>query len=284
MLSAFKYIEKLLNYHKKRLMLSLIRITIHIFFVSCLLLLTPAQAQQSAVDLKIPDGRTDKPGFENKGQTKTVNPQSFGKELESYRDDLFTIVRLHYKGGGDWYSDPSSLPNLLKFIRENTQIQTSDSEVVLEIISDRLFQYPYLYMTGHGNINFTDEEARRLRTHLTNGGFLHADDNYGMDESFRREIKKVFPDKDIVSLPKDFGIFNSHFSFPQGLPKIHEHDGKPAEALGIFHEDRLVVLYTYQCDLGDGWEDPGVHPEDSADKRDQALKMGLNIVIWALMN
>ncbi len=265
-------------------MRSSIQIILNIFFVSCLLFLEPAQAQQSAVERKIPDGGTYKPGFENKGQAKTVNPRTYKEELESYRDDLFTIVRLHYKGGGDWYSDQSSLPNLLKFIRENTQIQTSDREVVLEVMSNRLFQYPYLYMTGHGNINFTDEEARRLRTHLTYGGFLHADDNYGMDESFRREIKKVFPDKELVSLPKDFGLFNSYFSFPQGLPKIHEHDGKPAEALGIFHEDRLVVLYTYQCDLGDGWEDSGVHPEDSAEKRVQALKMGLNIVLWIFMN
>ena len=193
----------------------------------------------------------------------------------------FTVARLQYRGGGDWYSDPSSLPNLLEFVRQNTNIRVAPREARVEVMQNELFSYPYLYMTGHGNIRFTDEEVARLRLYLTSGGFLHADDNYGMDHSFRREMARVFPDKELVPLPFDHEIYHCWFDFPQGLPKIHEHDGRPAQGLGIFHDGRLVVYYSYESDLGDGWEDQPVHNDPPA-KRMQALRMGTNIVVYAL--
>lgn len=193
----------------------------------------------------------------------------------------FTIARVKYSGGGDWYADPSSLPNLLEQVRLRTSIRTPDREDTVEITDPRLFQYPYLYMTGHGNVSFSDEEVNILRTYFTNGGFLHADDNYGMDSSFRREMTKVFPESHLVELPFDHPIYSSFYEFPNGLPKIHEHDGKPPQGLGIFLNDRLVVFYTYECDLGDGWEDPDVH-KDPPDKREQAIMMGVNIVWYCL--
>ncbi len=193
----------------------------------------------------------------------------------------FTIGRVKYGGGGDWYSDPSSLPNLLRFVRENTNIETAEREVNVGIMDEDFFAYPYLYMTGHGAIKLTDEEIRRLRSHLTHGGFLHADDNYGMDKYFRREIKRVFPDRELVEIPFSHGIYHCRFDFPNGLPKIHEHDGKPPQGFGIFYEGRLVVFYTYETDLGDGWEDPEVHG-DPEEKRLAALKMGTNVIVWAL--
>lgn len=193
----------------------------------------------------------------------------------------FTVARLRYSGGGDWYSDPSSLPNLLAFLNEHTRVSAADEEARLAIGDKELFSYPYLYLTGHGNISFSDEEARRLRQYLEHGGFLHADDCYGMDAAFRREMKKVFPDKELVELPFSHGIYHSQFDFPNGLPKIHEHDGGPPHGYGIFHEGRLVVFYTFNTDLGDGWEDATVH-NDPQEKRTQALRMGANIVVWAL--
>ncbi len=193
----------------------------------------------------------------------------------------FTIAQLQYDGGGDWYANPSSLPNLLAFIGEHTGIYISESPARVSLLDEELFSYPFVYMTGHGNIVFSEEEILRLRRYLTHGGFLHADDNYGMDASFRREIGRVFPDRDFVLLPPDHGIFHCHFDFPQGLPKIHEHDDEPAEALGIFSDDRLALLYTYQSDLGDGWEDPEVH-RDPEPLRQAALRMGANIVVWVL--
>ena len=196
-------------------------------------------------------------------------------------DSLFTIARLHYNGGGDWYSDPSSLPNLLRFVNEHTGIDAATVEARVQIMDEDFFLYPYLYMTGHGNISFSPEEILRLRLYLECGGFLHADDNYGMDESFRREIKKVFPKKDLVELPPDHGIFHSHFEFPQGLPKIHKHDGQRPQAMGLFDGGRLILLYTYESDLGDGWEDEHVHGIPAA-KRVEALRMGANIIVWAL--
>ena len=193
----------------------------------------------------------------------------------------FSIARLKYGGGGDWYSNPSSLPNLLTAIRERTSTRAAPNEVVVEITDPRLFEYPYLYMNGHGNVHFTDEEVKILRTYFMAGGFLHADDNYGMDSSFRREIVKVFPDSPMIELPFEHPIYHSLYDFPNGLPKIHEHDAKPAQGFGIFYEDRLVIFYTYECDLGDGWEDPDVH-NDPPEKREQALQMGINIVMYAL--
>ncbi len=195
--------------------------------------------------------------------------------------DLFTIARVKYGGGGDWYSNPSSLPNLLDFIRRKTDVQTAKEEMVVELDSPRLFSFPYLYLNGHGNIRLTEREVRMLRRYFEAGGFLHADDNYGMDKSFRREMKRVLPESGFIELPFDHPIYRSHFDFPSGPPKIHEHDGKPAQGLGLLLDGRLVVYYTYQSDLGDGWEDPDVH-HDPEEKRLAALKMGTNIVIWRL--
>ncbi len=193
----------------------------------------------------------------------------------------FTIARLKYGGGGDWYCDPSSLPNLLKAINERTTIRAAPKEVVVELTDPNLFKYPYLYMTGHGEVRFTEEETKILRQYLTNGGFLHADDCYGMDSSFRREMRRVFPNVPLIELPFDHAIYHSFYDFPDGLPKIHEHDNKPPQGFGIFYENRLVVFYSYETDLGDGWEDPAVH-NDPPEKRESALKMGINIVVYAL--
>lgn len=193
----------------------------------------------------------------------------------------FTIARLKYQGGGDWYSNPSSLPNLLAAINERTNIRAAPREETVEITDPELFHYPYLYMNGHGNVRFTDEEVKILRSYFAAGGFLHADDNYGMDSSFRREIEKVFPDSPLMELPFNHSIYSSFYRFPNGLPKIHEHDGKPPQGFGIFYENRLVVFYTYECDLGDGWEDPEVH-NDPPEKREAALEMGVNIVVYSL--
>lgn len=193
----------------------------------------------------------------------------------------FTIARLKYSGGGDWYSDPSSLPNLLEAINERTTIRAAPREENVEITDPKLFQYPYLYMTGHGKVRFSDEDVKILRNYFAAGGFLHADDNYGMDSTFRREIEKVFPDSPLIELPFDHDIYHSFYEFPNGLPKIHEHDGKPPQGFGIFYDDQLVVFYTYESDLGDGWEDPDVH-NDPPEKREDAIKMGINIIVYSL--
>ena len=203
-------------------------------------------------------------------------------ELDPESAFRFTIARVQYDGGGDWYSDPSSLPNLLTFVGRETGIDVTATERRVRLTDEELFAHPYLYMTGHGNISLAPEEVVRLRRHLEAGGFLHADDNYGMDESFRREMAKVFPAKTFVEIPATHGLFNCHFEFPQGLPKIHEHDGQRAQALGLFEEDRLVVLYTFESDLGDGWEDAHIH-DDPEERRRAALEMGTNIVVWALI-
>ena len=194
---------------------------------------------------------------------------------------MFTIARLQYGGGGDWYSDPSSLPNLLRFIRDHTRVAVTVAEERVQLLDKDLFSYPYLYLTGHGNVAFNDREVERLRRYLESGGFLHADDNYGLDESFRREMKRTFPFSEWVELTPEHEIFHSHFNFYEGLPKIHEHDGKRPQLLGLFIEDRLAVVYSYESDLGDGWEDAEVH-QVPADRRLAALRMGANIVLWAL--
>ncbi len=194
----------------------------------------------------------------------------------------FSIARIHYSGGGDWYSDPSSLPNLLKFLGENTQIAVDDDEVRLRPTDPEFYQYPYLYLTGHGNVRFSAEEVTRLRESLLRGAFLHADDNYGMDASFREEIKRVFPNRDFIELPFDHPVFHVFYDFQNGLPKVHEHDGNPPQALGMFDDDRLMILYTFECDLGDGWEDPEVH-NNSEEIRLKALQMGVNIIYYALI-
>lgn len=193
----------------------------------------------------------------------------------------FSIARIHYGGGGDWYGDPSSIPNLLAYTEKHSSILINRNEVQLKLTDERLFSHPYLYLTGHGNIRFTEEEIISLRTFLLRGGFLHADDNYGMDKSFRREMKRVFSDKDFVELPFDHPVFHQIFDFPKGLPKVHEHDNKPPQALALFEDDKIMVLYTFESDLGDGWEDGDVHnnPEFI---RTAALKMGVNIIHFAL--
>ena len=193
----------------------------------------------------------------------------------------FQIARIQYGGGGDWYSDPSSLPNLLNYLRENTAMVNASEEVRIKLSDNNAKQYPYLYMTGHGNIRFTENEIIELRSILNNGGFLHADDNYGMDKSFRREIKKVYPNKEFIELPHTHQLFSSFYKFENGLPKIHEHNNKPPQALAIFENKRIVILYTFESDLGDGWEDATVH-NNSEEKRTLALKMGVNIIYFAL--
>jgi hypothetical protein len=192
-----------------------------------------------------------------------------------------TIGRLQYEGGGDWYGNPSSLPNLLRAIREGTTLEVEPREHVVNLDGTDLWEYPYIYMTGHGNVRLTDEQVITLRHYLENGGFLHADDNYGMDTSFRREMARVFPDKPLVDVPLDHPVYHLVYDFPRGIPKIHEHDGKPAQGLGIFVNGRLVVYYSYQSDLGDGWEDPEVH-KDPPDKRQAALHMGVNLFTYAV--
>ena len=201
--------------------------------------------------------------------------------LGSIYGQTFQIARIQYSGGGDWYCDPSSLPNLLNYLKNNTPISTYPEEARIKLSDDIATQYPYLYLTGHGNIKFNENEIISLRSMLLDGAFLHVDDNYGLDKPFRREIKKVFPNKDLVELPKDHEIFNSYFNFPNGLPKIHEHDKKPAQAFALFDKKRMIVLYTYESDLGDGWEDQSVH-QDPWSIRENALKMGVNIIYFAL--
>lgn len=193
----------------------------------------------------------------------------------------FKIARLKYGGGGDWYNGPTEELNLLNFVKKHTLVAVEPTYEFVEIMNEKLFSYPFLFMTGHGNIVLSDEEARRLRIYLENGGFLYVDDDYGLDQAFRREIKKVFPDQQLVDLPFTFGLFHCHFDFPMGVPKVHEHDGKPAQAFGLFHNSRLVVLYTYETNPSDGWDDPDVH-NDPPQKRDEALRFGTNIVVWSL--
>ena len=193
----------------------------------------------------------------------------------------FTIARINYGGGGDWYSDPSSLPNLLGYLSKNTPMSSISEEERIKVTDANAIHFPYLYLTGHGNIKFSDEEIIALRSLLNNGAFLHADDNYGMDPSFRREMKKVYPNKNFIELPHNHEIFKSYYVFENGLPKIHEHDNKPPQALALFDNDRLIVLYTYESDLGDGWENPSIH-NNPWEKREAALKMGVNIIYFAL--
>ena len=193
------------------------------------------------------------------------------------------VAVLKYKGGGDWYSNPTALPNLVKFCNDNIDTNINENIQTVEVGSTDIFQYPFLHMTGHGNVFFSDEDAENLRKYLISGGFLHIDDNYGMEPYITKELKKVFPNNELKEIPKDHKIFNAAYEFPNGLPKIHEHDGKAPQAFGIFHEDRLVLLFTFESDLGDGWEDPEVH-NDPEEVREKALKMGANIMKYAFEN
>jgi Domain of unknown function (DUF4159) len=192
-----------------------------------------------------------------------------------------TIGRLHYEGGGDWYANPSSLPNLLRAISERTTLRIAERETVVRLSEDRLWDVPYLYMTGHGNVRWSEPDLGTLRRYLRQGGFLHVDDNYGMDASIRRELRRIFPEQELVDVPLDHPIYNLVYRFPRGIPKIHEHDGKPAQGFGLFLEGRLVVYYSYETDLGDGWEDPEVH-RDPPEKREAALRMGVNLFAYAV--
>lgn len=192
-----------------------------------------------------------------------------------------TIARLQYDGGGDWYANPSSLPNLLTAIRDRTGLRVAPRPAEVKLTDPDLADYPYLYLTGHGNVAFSEEELDILRSYLMGGGFLHADDNYGLDESFRREVERTFPDDPLVEIPLDHAVYSIYYHLPDGLPKIHEHDGLPAQGLGIYIDGRLALFYTYQSDLGDGWEDAGVH-DDPDEIREQALRMGINLFLYAL--
>jgi hypothetical protein len=193
----------------------------------------------------------------------------------------FKIARLKYAGGGDWYNDPSAEVNLLNFLRQKAGLDVDPRYEYVDIGNDNFFSYPFVFMTGHGNISFNDTEVRRLRTYLENGGFLYADDDYGMDKAFRREMKKVFPGQELVELPFSYGLYHCQFDFPNGPPKTHEHNGKPAQGFGLFYNGRLVVFYTYESNPSDGWTDAEVH-NDPEPKRQEALRFGTNIVIWAL--
>lgn len=201
--------------------------------------------------------------------------------LSSFKPQAsFKIARLKYGGGGDWYANKTSLPNLIRFCNENLDMNIEGDEAVVEPGSAELYNYPFVHMTGHGNFVFTDQEADNLRNYLIGGGFLHIDDNYGLDPFVRPQMKKVFPELDFVELPFSHPIYNQKYKFTNGLPKIHEHDNKPPQGFGLLYEGRLVCFYSYECDLGNGWEDAGVH-NDSEEKRLKALQMGANLLQFA---
>lgn len=210
----------------------------------------------------------------------SLPPASRAQENPS---SAFTVARVKYRGGGDWYNDPSSIPNLLKFMKQNTSMNLGSEEKHVELAGNDLFAHPVLFLTGHGRIVFSPEEAQRLRTYLTAGGFLFADDDYGMDKFFREAMKQVFPGKQWVELPFNHPIYHYPFDFPNGVPKTHEHDGGPPKAFGLFHEGRLIVYYTWNTNISDGWADPEVHG-DPPEVRNQALQMGTNIMVYALTN
>lgn len=193
------------------------------------------------------------------------------------------IAVLKYNGGGDWYANPTALPNLIKYSNQNIKTTIKFKPATVEPSSPDLFSYPFVHMTGHGNVVFSPSDQTNLRNYMLSGGFLHIDDNYGMDEYIRKEIKKLFPANDLVEIPANHPIFQKPYTFAGGLPKIHEHEGKRPQAFGIFIESRLVLLYTFECDLGDGWEDPDVH-NDPKEVREKALKMGANILNYIFVN
>ncbi|OGU61690.1 MAG: hypothetical protein A2X64_01470 [Ignavibacteria bacterium GWF2_33_9] len=193
----------------------------------------------------------------------------------------FCIPRVKYSGGGDWYNDPSCEVNLLKYIAEHTNIKTNPVFTYVDLSKTDLFNYSFIFLTGHGNINFSDKEVKNLRAFLENGGFLYIDDDYGLDKFIRKEMKKVFPEQEFVEIPLSYGIFNSHFKFPNGIHKTHGHDNKPPQCFGLFYNQRLCVFYTYESNPSDGWADPDVH-NNPQEKREEALKFGTNIVVWAL--
>lgn len=191
------------------------------------------------------------------------------------------VARLQYEGGGDWYANPSSLPNLIAAVRQRTTLQVAPQELRVRVGDERLAEVGFLHLTGHGEFKLADTDVARLRTWLLRGGFLHADDNYGLDASFRREIARVFPDRPLVEVPLTHAVYRAVYPFPRGLPKIHEHDGKPPRGYGVFVGDRLAVFYSHESDLGNGWEDVGTYPDDPPEKHEAALRMGVNLVAYA---
>ncbi len=198
--------------------------------------------------------------------------------ISSFSDPSYKMGRLKYNGGGDWYGDRTALTNLIKFCNENLKTNFQPEEETVEVGSEELYNYPFVFMTGHGNVIFNDQEAKNLRKYLTGGGFLHIDDNYGFDQFIRPQMKKVFPELEFVELPTNYAIYHQKYNFPTGLPKIHEHDGKRPQGFGLIYKGRLVCFYTYQCDLGNGWEDLGTYAGDSQETRLKALRMGANLI------
>lgn len=200
----------------------------------------------------------------------------------SFQTPAYQLARLKYNGGGDWYGNRTALTNLIAFCNQNLHTNFAAEEAIAEVGSPELFNYPFIYMTGHGNVLFNAQEAQNLRRYLTGGGFLHIDDNYGLDKYVRVQMKKVFPELSFVELPVNHPVYNQKFKFRNGLPKIHEHDGKRAQGFALIWEGRVVCYYSYESDLGNGWEDFGTYPEDSVEKRSNALKMGANLVSYVL--
>ncbi len=200
---------------------------------------------------------------------------------QNKKGELFRIARLKYSGGSDWYNDPSSEVNLLKYVSEHTSIKTLPQYVFVDASSSDIFNFPFLFATGHGNMRLTDEEVSNLRQYLLNGGFLYVDDDYGLDKYFRREIARIFPNKKLKELPYNYGLYQKPYKFPFGPPKTHKHNGKPPQGFGIFVNGKLAVYYTYESNPSDGWADADVH-NDPPGKREEALKFGVNLVLWSL--
>ena len=195
----------------------------------------------------------------------------------------FKLAKVQYRGGGDWYANRTALPNLSRFCNQNIKTNINPNDAVVDVSSKEIFDYPYIYLTGHGNVQFDDKDASNLRLYLESGGFLHIDDNYGLDKFIRPAMKKVFPELNFVELPFNHKIYHQSYKFPKGLPKIHKHDGKPAQGFGLIYKGKLVCFYSYESDLGNGWENPEVH-NDPEEKRQLALKMGANIIQYAFSN
>lgn len=204
-------------------------------------------------------------------------------QIEAQTESVFRITRLKYSGGGDWYNDPSAEINLLRFVKANTNIKVKDEYKFVDLSSDEIFSHPFLFITGHGNITFSSAEAERLRKYLEAGGFLYIDDDYGLDKALRREMKKVFPSNDFVEIPFSHPIYSNVYDFSSGPPKTHKHDENPPRGFGIYLQQRLAVFYTVESNPSDGWADPDVH-NDPVEKREEALKFGANIVVYALTN
>jgi hypothetical protein len=201
--------------------------------------------------------------------------------IYSQDEGAFRIARLKYNGGGDWYNDPSAEVNLLKYVQEKFKLKVKPEYVFVEANSNDIFLYPFLFITGHGNISFSDSEVKRLRTYLDKGGFIYIDDDYGLDKAIRREFKKIYPEKDFYELPFNHPIYNIAFKFPNGVPKTHEHDDKPTKGFAISDNNRVVVFYTYESNPSDGWADPEVH-NDPPEKRIEALNFGVNLILYSL--